>query len=886
MGHPDDAGEPASGAPAAPWRRDVGAFVRDVGGVLGAWSLAFLVEGVSLLLMRSADPDAARGFWDAQVYVGPLALLEVSPFAVLVVGLGWLVARRRATVVGASLGVACGVVAYGISSGRHFANVGLRTAFVFVVAIAAFALARLFVRRLPLDSPRALAAGGAIVGLAAWLADLSFLKGLYPAFHAALFAVALLGAATIFLAVRGTRGGRVLSSVGCALSVGGLIMASKAVDALHGDEQLRRVLFERAPLLGRAVVVTTRLFPPERAPETGLDDAAAVTHSPSDEARVFDWSGRDILLITVDALRADHLGAYGYERSTSPHLDALAARGARFERAYCPIPNTSYSLGSLMTGTYLRPLMAAGRGDGVETWADYLGRAGYQTVAFYPPAVFFVDEHAFDAMRTSGFGFAHHEEGYVEAAQRAVQVESHVRKLPLERPLFLWVHIFEPHEPYVAHPEHPFPGGRAMDAYDSEIAAADALVGRLVALIEARGREPVIVATADHGEAFGERGVHYHSSNVYEEQVRVPLIVVGPKVSPSVVSSPAQIIDVLPTVLSALGLGRPEQVRGRDLAPALAHPSAPDPGFAFAETEGQSLVALGSERLVCVREVDSCTLYDLTTDPDQERPVRDRPSRIAFMRQVTESTERRNRRWEAKGSDPSRELVQEPLVEAELLRRWETAFVPPARGEVEEARRLLAAFVKLRSVNAVPLLVKSLGDVRLRGDIVVALERIGDPSAKEALFAALDEETHFDLRYKEVHALQALGAGEALRAPLERFAAATEPMPDAIQFAILGGLLVPEFGGVAREPAARRVDARLRVRGAGTAQLLVMTGDGPGSLRARVNGSVVEARPDFANLWRAELPLVAPGASVKVHVEHDAKIRAVWIVRQGTDRGR
>ena len=278
-------------------------------------------------------------------------------------------------------------------------------------------------------------------------------------------------------------------------------------------------------------------------------------------------------------------------------------------------------------------------------------------------------------------------------------------------------------------------------------------------------------------------------------------------------------------------------------------------------------------------EVDLHALR-LTTS-DQKRPVRDRPNRIAFMRRVT---------IDRTPKPPMAGEEHYPRARPGSARRGGSykgdAFVPPARGEVEEARRLLAAFVKLRSVNAVPLLVKSLGDVRLRGDIVVALERIGDPSAKEALFAALDEETHFDLRYKEVHALQALGAGEALRAPLERFAAATEPMPDAIQFAILGGLLVPEFGGVAREPAARRVDARLRVRGAGTAQLLVMTGDGPGSLRARVNGSVVEARPDFANLWRAELSLVAPGASVKVHVEHDAKIRAVWIVRQGTDRGR
>ena len=446
-------------------------------------------------------------------------------------------------------------------------------------------------------------------------------------------------------------------------------------------------------------------------------------------------------------------------------------------------------------------------------------------------------------------------------------------------------------------------------------------MGRLVSSIEARGREPVIIATADHGEAFGERGVHYHSSNVYEEQVRVPLIVVGPGLSPSVVSSPVQLVDVLPTVLSALGRGRPAQVRGRDLGPLLASPSRTDPGFAFAETEGQTLLALGSERLVCVRDVDSCTLYDLTSDPGQEHPVGDRPDRLAFMRQVTESVERQSRQRrdgvgasarevdvpfgleEGDASDVAALLNDErktvrlrvalrlamqsdPRGEAELLRRWETAFVSPARGELEEARRLLSAFVKLRSGNAVPLLVSSLDDVRLRGDVVVALERIGDPRAKVALFAALEKETHFDLRYKEVHALQALGAGEELRAPLERFSGAPEPMPDAIQFAILGGLLRPEFGGSAKEPPVPGVGVKLRVRGTGPARLLVMTGDGPGSLLAKVDGAPVEVRPDFANLWHGELPQVASGASVDVHVEHDAKIRAVWIVRRAGDSNR
>ena len=92
-------------------------------------------------------------------------------------------------------------------------------------------------------------------------------------------------------------------------------------------------------------------------------------------------------------------------------------------------------------------------------------------------------------------------------------------------PLFLWVHFFEPHEPYVVHPDHLFTGGRSADedAYDGEIATADDGIGRIVRLLRARRPGAVVIVTADHGEEFGDHGGRYHGTTVYEEQVRVPL---------------------------------------------------------------------------------------------------------------------------------------------------------------------------------------------------------------------------------------------------------------------------------------------------------------------------------------------------------------------------
>jgi arylsulfatase A-like enzyme len=475
------------------------------------------------------------------------------------------------------------------------------------------------------------------------------LPRLYPAFHAGLLGLALAGWAAAALVLREQRALRPLCFLGLAVSLGSVAWTPRAARAVVGDDNLRRVLVEHAPVLGRAVMVASRLAPPPPIEDDTSDASttAALVH-PKATARALDWTGRDIVVVTIDALRADHVSAYGYARKTTPNIDRLAARGARFEHAYCPTPHTSYSVTSMMTGKYMRPLLGMGAGEDSETWAGYLRRYGFRTAAFYPPAIFFIDEHRFRKMKADGLGFEYRKEEFAAPELRRSQIAQYVTSAPRDKPLFLWVHLFEPHEPYVQHPEHSFGGEGNIEAYDSEIATADDEVGTIVEAVEKRRPGAIVIVSADHGEEFGDHGGRYHGTTVYEEQVRVPLVVVAPGVVPGVVSMPVQTIDLLPTTLAALDVPLPARVRGRDLGSVLARKSAEgEQGLAFAETDDYTLLARGDERLVCVRKIASCTLFDVRTDPLETRPIADRPERVKELRRLTAAIERENGKLEA-----------------------------------------------------------------------------------------------------------------------------------------------------------------------------------------------------------------------------------------------
>ena len=549
------------------------------------------------------------------------------------------------------------VVGFGVGGGRHLSALPLRLGFALAVGVAGVLLAWLLApatRRLFRDRPLLMTLVAGIVIVALELANRFVLVRLYPAFHQGLGAAALLLAPLLaapwFEIEEEPRRRAVFVPLALAL----VLTASLpfAAKRLSNFDNFRLVLLERAPLLGRAVELSARIAPPRGFEDEGCSDPAGCGEvaSSGPAGRTLDFRRRDLLLVTVDALRADHLGAYGYTRPTTPALDALAREGVVFEHAYAPTPHTSYSVTSLMTGKYMRPLLLQDTGQDSDTWAGLLRTYGYRTAAFYPPAIFFIDPHRFAPFQNSFLGFEYRWVEFAEGEKRLTQVRKYLDEAPDDKPLFVWVHLFSPHEPYEAHPEFPF-GDRDVDRYDSEIAAADRTVGEIVKAFRQKRPQAAVIVTADHGEEFGEHGGRYHGTSVHEEQVRVPMILAAPgAISPRRVREPVQTIDLLPTVLSALEIPRPPRVRGRDLGGLVTGSAAEAKGLAFSETDEQVMLAEGSLRLLCQRRVGACQLFDVATDPHQQKDLaRDKPREHEAMRATLKELAASHGRYEASG---------------------------------------------------------------------------------------------------------------------------------------------------------------------------------------------------------------------------------------------
>jgi arylsulfatase A-like enzyme len=712
----------------------------DAAAILAVWGAALFAEDVALgFLWR----DQFSGPWEisqARHIVGPIALVMLAPLA-LAASAGWRLALRaaggsRAAIAGftAAGAAAAFALALGVTQGRHFASWGARGPFVLALALAGAGAGRWGVASLANGARRPVALGlfGLVVALAGWTADAYVLPRLYPAFHAATLIACLFGAALAALAGRTGapepgRGTLALAGAAGLALVICVAITPRASRSLERATNLRIVLVEHAPLMGQAVSFAMALRPP--APL----DAAAVAVAPGEVARSLDWGGHDLVLISVDALRADHVSAYGYGRPTTPNLDALAAEGTRFEHAYCPTPHTSYSLSSMMTGKYLRPLLALGLGEDSETWAQHLRRYGWRTGAFYPPAVFFIDEDRFTRFEDERLGFEYAKVEFADPALRERQVSEFVDAAPPDRPLFLWVHFFEPHEPYVVHPEHVFEGGSSpdMNAYDSEVATADDGIGRITRLVRARRPGAIVMVTADHGEEFGEHGGRYHGTTVYDEQVRVPLVVVGPGVrARQVVQTVVQTIDLLPTALSALGIPRPARLRGRDLGPLLAgEPKAADDGRAFVETDDYELMASGPDRLICQRRAAACALYRPADDPLERRDRSgDDPARFEAMRALLRDVALDHGRYETVSASAWPEPLRRGL-------QGEVEAAPDVAALLEDAevsirRKAAEVCFGLHAPATAPEVAHALAhdeDDEVRRWAALALARMGEP---------------------------------------------------------------------------------------------------------------------------------------------------------------
>ena len=338
-----------------------------------------------------------------------------------------------------------------------------------------------------------------------------------------------------------------------------------------------------------------------------------------------------IVLVTLDTVRADRTSAYGYAKKTTPALEALAARGVLFEHAYAVASDTQRSLVPLVSGRRLSRTARDTREwptlrDAVDTVAERLQRAGYATAAVTSFTWLSRDrgfDQGFDDFEPA-YEKDHPERGitgpHALAAARAVLA----RRDADPRPLFLWVHLFDAHDRYLPHPGHDF-GGTGSGLYDGEIAFVDRQLEGLVEAVagSSRGGSTAFVVHGSHGEGWGEHGVEGHGADLWEAQIRVPLVVSVPGAAPGRYTRGAvSTADVAPTVLELAGAPA-DEVEGRSLA-AIARGALDTPGqpvFARARRRA-AVVDWPLKLLVHVRKgKDRHILFDLASDPGEEKDL-------------------------------------------------------------------------------------------------------------------------------------------------------------------------------------------------------------------------------------------------------------------------
>ena len=299
----------------------------------------------------------------------------------------------------------------------------------------------------------------------------------------------------------------------------------------------------------------------------------------------------NILIVTIDTLRADRLSGYGYRRNTSPRLDELMARGARFAEARTVEPLTAPALASMVTS--LEPHLHAGSRNGLKmrpglpSFVKILRRRGYVAAAFVGnwtlrDKISGQAEH-FDSYnevftRKRWAGLFNAEATGADINEQALDWLKDHRRKAKGRPFLLWVHYVEPHAPYVLQKDHLDQLGlegashSQLDRYDTEVAYVDARAGELVAGVEdlSNGDDLVVVLTADHGESLGEHGYWGHGRHLYEVSLRIPLaILYEGRIAPRVVTAPALIVDIPRTILGLVGLPALDSFGGIDWSPVL-----------------------------------------------------------------------------------------------------------------------------------------------------------------------------------------------------------------------------------------------------------------------------------------------------------------------------
>jgi arylsulfatase A-like enzyme/Flp pilus assembly protein TadD len=412
----------------------------------------------------------------------------------------------------------------------------------------------------------------------------------------------------------------------------------------------------------------------------------------------------NVVLITIDTLRADRLGCYGYTKAQTPNLDRIAAQGVLFTNAVSHVPLTRPSHASIFTGLYpfqhgIHDNIASPLNSKIPTLAETLKKNGYRTAGFV--ASFVINsqsglQRGFDSYddrfdpKKQPTDFAMN----LEKRGNEILEEFQSWKSSAPAPYFAWLHFYDPHFPYA--PPAPYSKSFADRPYDGEVAYTDELIGKTLKLLD---KNTLLIITSDHGESLGDHGENAHSYFIYDATLHVPLIFYSPGKIPAKqkVTIQARLIDLFPTILDLVSIQQPSKMTGVSLRPWLNGQQPTDPANPSYSEAFTPWLHFGWSRLIGVRqngwkyiEAPRPELYNLDADPGELKNLYTHQNNRALeMKQwLSKSGAFENKPT----SGASQELDPEMLEKLASLGYAGGTVTPPATGKLIDPKDKLEDF--------------------------------------------------------------------------------------------------------------------------------------------------------------------------------------------------
>lgn len=360
---------------------------------------------------------------------------------------------------------------------------------------------------------------------------------------------------------------------------------------------------------------------------------------------------KNVLFILVDTLRQDHLGYAGYARPTSPNIDELAKASSVFTDAYATAPHTPRSIPSIFLSRYASHVNWKGAQFNYPkvlpenlSLFEILQEKGWKNYGY--SSHFYFDEkrglqQGFERWNNDGAGTIAESNDDIAAPRIWQKLEPELERLAQEQkqpqaaPFGAFVHLFEPHSRWIGHKEYDF--GEAKDGherhinnYDSEIAFVDAYVGKIIQKLKDTGLydDTIIIITSDHGEAFKDHGMYFHGQNLYNEVIRVPLIIHVPGWPARKVQGPVSLVDIAPTFLDLQDITIPTEFEGQSLMPTMNGTGELPDRAIFAELlpytnwkEHHKVAIYKDSKLIQILTAGTTELYDLANDPLEKQNI-------------------------------------------------------------------------------------------------------------------------------------------------------------------------------------------------------------------------------------------------------------------------